>query len=463
MGDDLTISGGGSVAVATDEMFANAQKLTELALQAGSMRERLVVIDALVSSTAIAAAGASRGGVRAEVDIDVASSALADVATRAQRLEWILNRAADGYGFVDRTVEQVGSQLAESVAFWAGRFGPALMLANPALTLGVIGTIVAVGPRLFSRQNNGFITNPFTVGVIRNLATAADDGMLGLLGVPPVVARAIGDGGLGLTGLAVAAGTAMKVGSVGGILTETPVRLVSTQQKPGAAPPSGFADRLARVPDTDETGGGQVRIERYEIAGEPDRYEVFVAGTVTFSPVADTEPWDMTSNLANAAGAGSGSYESVAEAMRLAGIDESNPVQITGYSQGGGTAARIAASSEFTVVGLLTFGGPTGNVDLPDNLNAVIVEHVDDVVPALGGTQQNLNAVLVDRDVFAGREIPDTYAVPAHHYEYYEETATLMDRARSDQLTDAVAKLDAFTAGSTAVSSTVYEFERVDD
>ena len=214
-------------------------------------------------------------------------------------------------------------------------------------------------------------------------------------------------------------------------------------------------------------GGGperpQVIIERYSVQGQPDRFEVYVGGTVTFSPSSPTEPWDMTSNLANAAGGESGSVEAVREAMADAGVEKESPVQFTGYSQGGGTAARLAASGLFNTQGLTTFGGPTGQVELPGGFPAVLVEHSDDPVPALGGEQDNEGAVLVRRNVFDGGPLPRDLVAPAHHYDYYRETAQLMDGSRSPQLDDAVRTLDSFTAGARLESSTGYRFVRTEE
>ena len=168
----------------------------------------------------------------------------------------------------------------------------------------------------------------------------------------------------------------------------------------------------------------------------------------------------MTSNMLNAAGGESGSAASVRAAMESAGVDESSPVQFTGYSQGGGTAARLAASGLYNTQGLTTFGGPTGQVPLPDGFPAVLVEHADDPVPALGGEQGNEAAVLVRRDVFGGEIQDKRYGVPSHHIEYYLQTAKLMDESGSPQLDATVAALDSFTAGATLESSTAYRFER---
>ena len=135
-------------------------------------------------------------------------------------------------------------------------------------------------------------------------------------------------------------------------------------------------------------------------------------------------------------------------------------MQLTGFSQGGGTVAQVAASGQFSVTGVATFGGPTGQVHLPTGIPVVIVEHLDDPVPALGGSQANDAAVVVRRDVFGGTGLPDDLAVPSHHAEYYAETATLMDRSHDAALAAAVARLDAFGAGATTVTSVAYEFDR---
>jgi hypothetical protein len=216
------------------------------------------------------------------------------------------------------------------------------------------------------------------------------------------------------------------------------------------------------VPDPAQEGGAQVVVEKYSQAGVPDRFEVYIGGTVTFDPVSSSEPFDLTSNLANAAGEHGGAYQSVVEAMRLAGVTDSSPVQFTGYSQGGATAAMLAASGDFTTVGLTTFGAPAGQIVVPESVSAVIVEHADDVVPALGGTQKNIDAVIVQRDVFGGHDIPESEAVPAHDRRYYAETARLMDGARSDQVASAATRLHSFTSGTTTVTSTAYTFARID-
>lgn len=473
MGDGLTISGGGSTAVATDELFAAAQQLHRLALEAAALRLDLATIDRRISMNWLTAGHAPAGAARAEFDIDQAKAVLVEIETESRGIGWALSSAAEAYGFIERFISGMGLQLAGDGAALAGSVVSAAAIVSPAAVLtGRLALRGMVDAHLFSgdpaaastgpHPNNGLVTNPLTAGAVRTASMSLDDAMMTASGLPYPVARLLGDGGLGAAGLPFAAAGLMGAGASVGLLSETAVRQVAEHSRTVSAAPAGFAERLERVPDPSVDGGEQVVIEKYEMPGRPDRFEVYVAGTVTFSPEATTEPWDMTSNVANAAGEGSGSFQSVVQAMHSAGIGADNPVQLTGYSQGGGTAARVAQSGMFDVVGLTTFGGPTGQIPIPADIPTVIVEHSDDIVPMLGGVQLNQQALIVERDVFAGRDIPTDYAVPAHHIEYYEETARLMDDASSDQVTTAAARLDAFGAGATSITSTSYTFERVD-
>jgi predicted alpha/beta-hydrolase family hydrolase len=464
MADDLLISGGGSTTVAVDELYASGQCLRRLAAEASSLRMRLASIDRLVSLRSLEAAAVPTGAALAEHDIDGARSALAQLEAQARAIEWAIGTAADGYTFVERFITRLGSELVSGAAGLLGRILPSLglsVLPVAAAAMGGVALGLAPHPGALSRlarENNELVTNPVTSTAVRQVVMSSDELILGAAGVPPALATALGQAGF--TGTAFSAATLLGLGQ-GRLLGETPVRLASTSTVVVPAAPVGFAERLGRVPDPETAGGAQVVIERYSTPGEPDRFGVYVAGTVSFSPFADGEPWDMTSNIANAAGDGSASVAAVAEAMRLAGIGPHDPVQLTGYSQGGAVAARVAASGHFAVQGLATFGAPVGQIAVPETIPTVIVEHSDDIVPALGGDQANEQAVFVRRDVFGGRDIPSQYAVPAHHYEYYAETAALMDAAASDRLKDTVARLDSFGAGATTVTSTAYSFERV--
>ncbi|MEP6480778.1 MAG: hypothetical protein ABJA94_02090 [Rhodoglobus sp.] len=473
MGDDLTISGGGATAVATDELFTAAQQLHRLALEAASLCAELVSIDRLVSMNSLGSGNDLSAARRAEFDIDHATAMLGAIEAESRGVGGALSNAAEAYGFSERFIGSLGTQLAADGAAVLGAMTFASAILSPgAMIVGGLALRGLVAAHVFegdpgkashgAHPSNWLLTNPVTAAAVRAAAMSMDDAMLTASGLPLPAAQLLGDNGIGLVGLPFAAAALMGVGSTVGLFTETQVRPLAAHSRPVEGPPTGFADRLSRVPDAGTSDGAQVVVEKYEVPGGPDEFAVYVGGTVTFSPEATTEPFDMTSNVANAAGNDGGAFRAVVEAMRLAGVQESSPVTLTGYSEGGGTAARIAASGRFDVVGLTTFGGPTGQIPIPASVTTVIIEHSDDIVPALGGTQVNQQALIVERDVFAGRDIPTQYAVPAHHLEYYEETARLLDAATSDQVKASAARLNAFGAGATSVTSTAYTFERVE-
>jgi len=465
--DDLDVTGGTTV-VSTEDLDRAAEQLDRLSTEAAAIAAQLAGIER-----------ARVPGVfypdQAAVDIDLAVTHVRDIVHRARRLHLVLVTAARGYVATERLVGFAVRGIEAAAAQWIGARLPALFLLSGPLaitTAGVWAGLVASGgvgrqvDRAFStggapkdgpllRGFNGLVTSASTVSLIRGAAQSVGPALLGAAGVPPGMPAL-----LGTRAYEVGARGIIGQGQTIGLLEESGVRLAERTEQPITRAPHDYADRLSRVPHGEREGGPHVVIEKYAVPGEADRFEVYVGGTVTFSPASTTEPWDMTSNMFNAAGLESGSVEAVRAAMADAGIDESSPVQFTGYSQGGGTAARLAASGLFNTQGLTTFGGPTGQVPLPEGLPAVLVEHADDLVPALGGEQDNEGAVLVRRTVFDGQPLPRDLVAPAHHYEYYLQTAKLMDGSGSPQLDGAIARLDAFTAGARLESSTAYRFER---
>lgn len=442
MPDDLWISGSGVSAVATDELLAAAQQLGRIAGEASGTNSTLAGLSFPGGSAPAALAGAA---------IENAMIHIREGEARTRALEVSLGAAAEGYGFAERLGEQLATGIIGTLAGTLG-FPGLLALAVPLVTAQLLQGRGAAGV-------SGVLGTTGAVSLLRATTTSLDDALLGSLGVPLPIARALGDEGLDVVGFGGAATATIAAGSAIGLFRETPVALVSTTAPRSVSAATGFAERMDRIP---EGSLGQVTIEKFETPGQPDRFAVYIGGTASFDPVATDEPWDLTSNLVNAAGQGSGSYDAVVDAMRLAGVTSESEVQFTGYSQGAGTAAQLVASGDYVVSDLVTFGGPTGQVDLPPEVPTVIVEHSDDLVPALGGEQQNTHALIVERDVFGGVDMPSDEVVPAHRRENYLATAHLMDAAHSEQVTAAARHLDGFGAGS-VVTSTTYRFERTSD
>jgi hypothetical protein len=451
--DELTISGGETTSVATDELYSTAVQLELLTREASALRSSISAIDDVLTRSRIG--DASRSALQAETDLDRAAMFLMQVEVQSRFFAFAVSSAADGYTAVELMARRLVGGAIDEVGGVVGSLAPVLA---PAALAGAAGFALTG-----DQGRNQLLSQPAVVAGIRAAVMGADDALLARSGVPRPVAAALGDQGLGVTGVPLAAAALGAVGRSMGMLEETPTRVTRAQTLPlaGIASPSSFAERADRVPEPGALDGAQVVIEKYEMPDGQVRAEVFIAGTVDFDPLAEGEPWDMASNVSNAIGSGSGSYDSVVAAMREAGLTADTPVQLTGYSQGGGTAAQLAASGQFDVRGLVTFGGPTGQVPIPESVPTVIVEHSDDLVAALGGAQENDHAIVVSRWATEGQDFAGAELLPGHQLTAYRETSALMDLSSDPALATASERIHDFSSGGVLVSRVAYECDRV--
>lgn len=485
MADELIISGGGSVAVATEGMLAAIERCEQAANIAAMAAGELV--GTAEELRGWASLDPSGHALRLAADRTVVAASLATSATApAGMLGTALGLAAEGYGIAETIATRAAESAIESAAALFGRLLPGLfVLATPAIAIGA-ATAAAAGelvPKLAERLGlrdelvaigtatadglNQLLSDPRVVTLIRNGVMAADDLLVGAMGLPPALTAALGEDGLRLTGVPFAAAALTTAAGTVGLLRETDVKLADTQvvaADVAADAPDGWAERFDRIPEAGSgTDGMQVVIERYEMPDGTANYEVYVAGTVTFDPVAADEPWDMTSNIENAQGADAAAVRAVAEAMEAAGIDATTPVQLTGYSQGAAVVARVATLGAFDVAGVVAFGGNTGQIPIPEGIPTVIVEHCDDIVPALGGRQDNEKALIVERQAYGpGNPPPESVAIPAHRRPAYAQTADLMDSSDSDQIAAQTKTFAVFTEGAESMTVTEFRFERAE-
>jgi hypothetical protein len=467
--DDLAVGGPGATSVLTTELVHQSYRFSALHQGLGGMSHRLAGLDRVVGNGVLRAADAPQSALLAESAIDSARVALSAAAERSVRLARGLASAADGYQFADRFAARLGQELAARLAYGVGVLLPVILLAllPGAVILGSAGTGAVLAmpeksrARLFSalgswlRSNSGALSDPKVVELVRMTVMSADDFGGGLLGAPPELVHLLGDEGLGLSGVDTSAAVIAALGSDVGLLRETPVTVKAGNTASGIPNASGVQDRVARIPKEP----AQIRIDRYSSPGEPDRFEVYIAGTADLSLSGDREPWDMTSNLTALAGDGAGSYgagsyRAVEEAMRQAGIGATSPVTFTGYSQGGLLAAQLAASGDYTVDGLVTLGAPAGQVAVPHDIPYLAVEHTNDLVPALGGTFASSEPVVVRRELFDGAPPTGGAVLPAHELSNYLDTARLIDHSDNEQLGRVLDRLRHAEAAT--VDSTVY-------
>ncbi|MCU1422050.1 MAG: hypothetical protein JWN36_1701 [Microbacteriaceae bacterium] len=467
MGDGLTIGGGGSIAVGTDELLEAAGALREMTDELARCGRELASIDRIVSEGQLRAADAPISALDAERLMDDAAFLARAAEFSGARLHTALDLSADAYGVAERAAEAAAERLAGAAAYALGFAMPALAVDALPLLLGVgvmtaaiaalpkdVRTKVLSGAAAWFKQHSSVLSSPLFAQAVRLTVTSVDDFTAGAAHLPPGLDRALQDAGL--IGVGTSTAGVIAVGSGLGYLAETPITTTRASTTDRFTAPTGWEDRASRVP----RGDAQVRIDKYE---EPDgsaRFEVYISGTRDFALGHDDQPWDMTSNLHGIAGGDSGSIEATRQAMADAGIDANTPVVITGHSQGGLVAARIAGSGDYNVQALYTLGAPAAQATVPSSVPWVAVEHTNDIVPALSGSWTHSDPVLVRRELYTDGPVPHDNYFPSHQLGAYEQTSALLDESTEPRVTAVADRFDDFVKGATPVESTTWESVR---
>lgn len=464
--DDIDVSQGSTISVATDDLFLLAAALAVLAADARDWSHEAAIARCVTEWSADAA----RFGF-AEPDLARSASALQDAAALAESLGLTLEGAATEYAEAEQRRSDVGGMLGALAGILAGGFVRNLTIG--ALAPTAVSVLVAQHPgfrRLAAvagqpvaaalADRPGLLVSPAFVRLVRTLVASADDVAMGATGVAPTVAYLLGDEGAGVVGLGSMAGALLLLAGRNAYIP-TPLTVGRSATTPVIAPAT-LADAAARIPASGP-GKPQVRIERYAGRSGAATYAVYIAGTSEFS-VGGNEPFDMASNLAGIAGSDTAAQQATVEAMNDAGIRRGDAVSFFGHSQGGLVAARIAASDVYSTQSLVTFGSPSGQIPVPDSIAHIAVEHAEDITPALGGAPidgaDGRDRIVVSRGLFDETgPPPGTSLGDAHHMVRYAETAALVDGSRDPRLAPMLAALAALDTGSGG-HATLYRAER---
>lgn len=474
----ITVSGGGSMAIATDSILQSGRELAALADHAHQWRRMLEA-----ASSVAPAAPSSLSAVLVLRDpgrhVFSAMRAVSSVETRSTELCVKLRRAAQLYGWAERmahnAMEQASAALGWDLGVAGRLIGWLFLGALPGLAIAFgVASLITGSPRnillglgsgtgSWVRAHRGLLRNPAVVAFVRQAVSATDDGMLGFAGVPYPLARALDDRATGVFGVHGAASTVIALAGPRA-LKETPVTVRNVSAQASVAPPTGFRDLATRIP-SNGAGDPQVRIERYDTGTGRPRWVVYAGGTIDQGFVPDGEPWDDTSNLHGVAEQNAASVRAAQDALRAAGAEPGDAVLPVGYSQGGIVATDLATRGDYAVPELVTFGSPTGQMDVPASVTDVAVEHRDDIIPALGGEprsadQGGLNRILVQRTTYDTPPPIDGSPLEAHHIGVYAKTAAQMDASTDPRLTGARHTLAEFTQGAPA-EVTMWRADRV--
>lgn len=237
------------------------------------------------------------------------------------------------------------------------------------------------------------------------------------------------------------------------------VRVTAVERSTPSAPKS-LAGALRRMP----SGSAQVAVEKYTMADGAIRYVAYVKGTQTAAPwqSGKADPWDMTSNVQLYQGQRSASYQATVDALKHAGAESGDRVDVVAYSQGGMIAAHLSMESEFDVSMQLTAGSPT-EPTVGDDQTLIQLRHTDDVVSGLsaGGSVEGTGSA----DSFTASGVGDPHdgiqdlTVQAHQLETYIETAAMVD-ASDDPRAEALDDYWDELSGAVEIERTEYHAER---
>ncbi|MFZ1381580.1 MAG: hypothetical protein WAS54_02185 [Scrofimicrobium sp.] len=238
---------------------------------------------------------------------------------------------------------------------------------------------------------------------------------------------------------------------------------------PWPKPPTTAAALLRSLENPPRAEGiGEIQILRHDGAEEDPSWSVVIRGTQEWLP-GSTNPQDLMSNFEEVGGRLSDQHVAVLAAMDLAGIQPGAAVEFVGHSQGGAVALSVAASEQvaeqFSVVSVLTAGGPVGSVPDP-SVRVLALENTADIVPALDGKPSSTegNHVVVHFDRSGLNDPPQVGAHGMPTYAAAAEQLSALAEADSDlrdfrEWEQARVKALGLTA-ETATTSLVYATRR---
>lgn len=473
--DDITIGTGSDVVIVTEAVRSALHSLSgiadEMLVQRGRLVQLALTTEALPLALLPAAVAQSVESMRGAARI------LSTAEQRGRRIDRAVIECLAGYESAERVAGSMWHGLSRQLAWLAG-FGLrtaiiplAFVAGGAALDWMIASRITGVstsqagkGVGTFLEQHPRIISNPVVVADLREAITNTDEFGEGFAGIPEPIGQLLGAGGADVLGVSTSSRVIEKLGGVLGLLKET---AVTVDQTGSATVPAedqqarSLAERANHFISADkQPNNEQVRIEKFSQPGQPDRFEVYIAGTVTFNPISAGEPFDMTSNVDGVARESPGAYRAVVDAMHQAGVTSTSPVVLNGYSQGGLIASLVASSNKYNVKGLVTFGAPAGQIPVAASIPTLTVRHSEDIVPALGGNEVNPHAVVVYRTLFDVHDPPTDLPVAGHDFGFYKQTAAIIDRSDNPELRGVLDPINHFEDGSTSVTTSMYRAYR---
>ena len=411
----------------------------------------------------------------AQVGASVAEASLriVVVSTALEGTSLVLVASAEAYELLDESRARALDGLHASAGLLLGLALPGLVVggvlvggtlvsANPALAAYLAAAGYANREALAEGAMASLFDNPWLMEGIAATAPWTVQGSLVTLTVGLVVPFLLSGGRWPTGDYTDAVGGLVAAGGLLGAFEDDGVFGVSEPVALDTDPPDSVAALFehARVLQADE---GQVQISSVVGADGVQRFVVQIPGTQDWSPLRGDNPVDLTTNVSLMAGEQTVMQELVAAAMTEAGVGPGDPVMLVGHSQGGITAAALAADpgfrQSFDVQHVVTGGSPIARFDIPSDISVLSIEHDQDPVPMLEGRENpdRPGWVTVERDLSGtGDRDPAT----AHLLDRYVQTGRLVDESTDPSLAEWRAGAEPFLGGSAAQVERV-QIERV--
>jgi len=238
------------------------------------------------------------------------------------------------------------------------------------------------------------------------------------------------------------------------------VRAIPLMPSRRVAAPASMADALAAVSELRPDHGaepGSIQVRRTDHADGRRSWTVLVPSTQEMA-MGLPNPVDNLTNIQAYAGYATDVEAGIVAALEHLGARPEEDVALLGHSQGGLTSLRLAADplvrARFNITTVVTAGSPVGHLPAPADVTVLSLEHLEDPIVGLDGTQNPAgpNRVTVSRSLATEHGWrPRIYAGESHGLATYVETAEL---AMADPAVAQIAEeLAGVTGGPGAVVS----------
>lgn len=198
--------------------------------------------------------------------------------------------------------------------------------------------------------------------------------------------------------------------------------------------PSSLPDAVQAVADLRPDHGaipGSIQVRRTDHPHGRRSWTVLVPSTQEMT-LGMPNPVDNLSNLQAYAGYATDVEAGIIAALDQLGVAPGEEIALIGHSQGGLISLRLAADplvrARFNITTVVTAGSPVGHLPVPDDVAVLSLEHLEDPIVGLDGTQNPAapNRVTVSRSLATeGAWRPRVYAGESHDLATYVTTAEL--------------------------------------